>query len=67
MVSYKTEVLPLRGGISAQGVAQQVQVRLETSAVEGWRLSAMAGVSGIGGFLFGGGTNPFLLMVFEHD
>ena len=66
MVSYHTEVLPLPLGVSAQSVAQQVQVRLETCAAEGWRLSTMAGVAGAGGFFFGGATGPYLVLVFEH-
>ena len=66
MVSYKTEVLPMIGAISEQRITQQVQSRVESFAAGGWRLSAMAGVGGMGGF-FGGATNPYLVLVFEHE
>jgi len=66
MVSYKVEVVPAVGWTSAQGVSKQVQATVDAFAAGGWRLSAMASMSGMGGFL-GGGTNPYLLIVFEHD
>lgn len=66
MVSYKTEVLSAIGWTSAQGISKQVQARLDAFVAGGWRLSALTSVGGTGG-LFGGSTNPFLVMVFEHD
>lgn len=66
MVSYKVEVVPAVGWTSAQGISKQVQARLDAFVAGGWRLSGMAGLAGTGGF-FGGATNPYLLMVFEHD
>ncbi len=66
MVSYKVEIVPAVGWTSAHGVSQQVQARVEAFAAGGWRLAGMTSVGGTPGF-FGGGTNPYLLMVFEHE
>lgn len=66
VVSYKVEVVPGVGWTSAQGVSEQVQARVDAFAAGGWRLSGIAGVAGTPGF-FGGGTNPYLLVVFEHE
>ncbi len=66
MVSYKVEVVPAVGWTSAPNVAKAVQARVEAFAAGGWRLTALTNVGGTPGF-FGGGTNPFLLIVFEHD
>ncbi len=65
MVSYKVEVVPAVGWTSAQNVSRQVQARLEAFAAGGWRLTALTHVGGTPGF-FGGGANPYLLLVFEH-
>ncbi|HYM40386.1 MAG TPA: hypothetical protein VEY12_09665 [Thermoplasmata archaeon] len=66
MVSYKVDVVSAVGWTSAPNISKQVQTRLDAFAAGGWRLSGMASVGGTGGF-FGGATNPFLVMVFEHD
>ncbi len=66
MVSYKVEVIAAVGWTSPPNVSKQVQARLDAFAAGGWRLSGMATVGGTPGF-FGGGTNPYLLMVFEHE
>lgn len=66
MVSYRTEVMLVPGATSTQSIAQRVQVRVEAFAAEGWRLAAMAGLGATGGFFFGSGTNPSLVLVFEH-
>jgi hypothetical protein len=66
MVSYKVEVVPAVGWTSPPNVSKQVQARLDAFAAGGWHLSGIAGIGGTPGF-FGGGTNPYLLMVFEHE
>lgn len=66
MVSYKAEVLGPTGWTSAQAISKQVQAKLDAFVAGGWRLAGMASAAGSGGFL-GGATNPYLLLVFEHD
>jgi hypothetical protein len=66
MVSYKVEVLSPIGWNSAPTISKQVQAKLDAFVAGGWRLCGMTSVAGTGG-LFGGSTNPFLVMVFEHD
>lgn len=66
MVTYKAEVLAPAGWASAQGIATQVQAKLDGFAASGWRLSEMASVAGSGGMVVGA-AGPYLVLVFEHD